>query len=312
MKTQATASRTPRTRSSKKTATSSVELPRVFALEGSIAQVLEREHERLMRMNLRTVTWARSTANDLPPRVRAAIADVWRATMESEHRSAGIFATFVLDLMGAGAPHTFLSIASRATLDEVRHAELSARLASLYSRRPETPTPGIPRVPDEPGLTAHELALHQTLFLSVGAETFSSIMLADSLEHARDPVVRQVLSIILSDEMHHARLGWGYLAHLLDAPSSAEWSRAFVRDRLVGIFEVLHRSLFDDPEKLPAPSLRGRASVLAEEHGYRPARVQYELFHHAIRDVWIPAFHKLGFDLTVLAHHFPAPSWMGA
>jgi hypothetical protein len=272
--------------------------------------VLERDHVRLMDPRVARIDWARSGAKKLFARVREAMADHWRASMEAEHRSAGIFATFVLDLMGAGAPPRFLSAVSAAILDEVRHAELCARLCACYSAQQETPSAGIPRVPDQRDLDAHEQALFQALFLSVAAETFSSVMLADVAANARDPVVSAVTRIVLADEVRHARLGWSYLGHRLADPAAEAATRAFVKRQLVRVFDMAHGSLFGDANDIPPPSLRGRNGALATAHGYRPARENYRLFLATIPQVWIPAFARLGFDATVLATRYPKPRWV--
>lgn len=256
------------------------------------------------------IDWSRSGAAKLPPTLRTSLADLWRESMRAEHRSAGIFSTFVLDLMAAGAPARFLSVAAAAAVDELRHAELCAQLTTCYSGRAERPEPGIPRVPDDSRFTAREQALHQALFLSVAAETFSSIMLADVHRHARDPVVREVMRIVLADEVQHARLGWSYLAWALDDPEQAETTRAFVREHLLGVFDIAHRSLFGDPAEIPPASLRGRDAELATAHGYRPARGTYALFHESIPAVWIPAFAQLGIDASALATRFARPRWL--
>ena len=258
------------------------------------------EHRRLMRASTREIDWSRSTAASLSPAMRTAMGDLWLATMEAEHRSAGIFATYVLDLMGAGAPREILSIASRAVLDEVRHAALAEKLASLYLDRVEAPAAGIPHVPDTPTLTLFEQSIRQALFLSVASETYSSVILAESRDRARDPVVRDVLGAILGDEVHHARLGWSYLAVLLQS-ERAEEVRAFVAQHLVGVFDELAHAIFGDERDLPAPTFRGRQAAIAEAHGYLSMRAQHRLFLDTMRKIWIPTLRGLRFDVTPLS-----------
>jgi hypothetical protein len=175
-------------------------------LAGALAEFtqptrLAAEHRRLMDEHHRPVAWERSTAASLPPDLRAGLADLWRARMISEHRSVGIFNLYALDLLGAGAPAEVLSLACRAALDEVRHAELFARLTSLYSGRPETPPPGIPPMPDEPGVPLLLQVAREALHLCVCAETYSAASLAELHARAMDPAVRDALAVVLSDEI---------------------------------------------------------------------------------------------------------------
>jgi hypothetical protein len=306
----------PRTASSRRTSSAARERAG-FALVKPItpggddlAGALAREHRRLMNARRAPVDFSRSTAARLPGRVRAALGDLWRGIAEAEHRSAGIFATYVLDLMGAGAPRPVLSVACRATLDEVRHAELAARLAAVYSGTEGEPAlpAEVPYVPDDAALSIFAQSVRQAVFLSVGAETFSAVTLAESLARARDPVVRDVLAVILGDEVHHARLGWAYLRGLL-ASERADETRAVLREHTLGVFDQLRTSLFGDPRALPPPSLTGRAAALAGGHGYLPVRAQYALFLATVAEVWVPGFAALGLDARPLLRRYPRAPW---
>jgi hypothetical protein len=253
-----------------------------------------------MRPSGAAIDWSRSRAHTLEPALRAGIGELWIAIMEAEHRSAAIFATFVLDLIGAGAPREIVSVASRAVLDEVRHADLCARLASIYTGRVVEPAPGLPHVPDEPSFTLFQQSVRQALFLSVASETYSAVTLATTRDRARDPVVKTVAGAILADEVHHARLGWSYLRYLLESDRADE-VRAFAAAQLGSVFDDLSRALFGDhADALPAPAYRGRVAALAAEHGYIPIRDQHALFVEALRDIWIPTFRSLAFDVQPL------------
>lgn len=257
----------------------------------------------------KAIDWGKSTAAALPKKLRADMGELWKGMLESEHRSAGIFATFVLDLMGAGAPREVLSVACRAALDEVRHAELSAKVAKLYTGRDESPEAGIPRVFDDPDLSLETQALRQALFLSVGAETYSSVSLAAQHDAADDPVVRDVLAVILADEVFHARLGWAWFAARVEDKALAGPTRAILSQHVVPVFDDLVRGLFGDPASIAAPTYRGRELALARSHGYAPARDSYALFHDTLRDLWIPGLAALGVDASPLTTRYPKPTW---
>jgi hypothetical protein len=260
------------------------------------------EHRRLMTSHHRAVDWACSTAGDLPEPVRAGLATLWRGRMVSEHRSVGIFSLYTLDLLGAGAPADVLSLACRAALDEVRHAELFARLARVYSGRDETPPPGIPPMPEAPAVPMRTQAAREALFLCVGAETYSAVLLSELHARARDPLVRDVLGVVLADEVFHARMGWSFLASLLGDPALRDALQA----EIVPSFEDLAHGMFDDPAQIPAPSLSGAERALAEAHGYLSQRDEYALFRATVAEVWLPGLRALGLDGQELSASFPA------
>src|SRR5581483_1597662 len=144
-----------------------------------------------------------------------------------------------------------LSLACRASLDEVRHAELFARLASLYSGREETPPPGIPPMPDDPTVPMRDQVAREALQLSVLAESYSAVLLGELHERARDPAVKGALGVVLADEVHHARMGWSALASLFADAAAGDGLRARLQRELAGTMDSLVRSMFGDPASLP-------------------------------------------------------------
>lgn len=241
------------------------------------------------------VPWDKSTAASLPADLRAGLANLWRARMISEHRSVGIFSLYALDLLGSGAPAEVLSLACRAALDEVRHAELFARVTELYSGKPETPPPGIPPMPDDPGVPMMHQVAREALHLGVSAETFSAASLVELHERASDPAVKGVLGVVISDEIFHARMGWSFIHSLLDGPNGDEL-KLVIQDEIVPMFDGYVADMFGDASKIPEPSLSGDALALATAHGYMSARDEYAVFRAVIDDVWIPGLAGLGLD----------------
>jgi hypothetical protein len=272
-----------------------------FLEPGSLAA----EHRRLMTAHHRAVDWGRSTAESVPEPMRSALAEVWRGRMVSEHRSVGVFALYTLDLLGAGAPSEVLSLACRASLDEVRHAELFARLARLYSGRDESPPPGIPPMPEDPGVSPGIQAAREALFLSVAAETYSAVLLSELHARAGDPVVRDVLGVVVADEIFHARMGWSFLASLLSDPPREPGLREALQAELLPSFEELAQGMFGDLTMIPPPSLVGADRALAEAHGYVSQRDEYDLFRATIAEVWLPGLAAIGLDGRELPSMFP-------
>lgn len=166
-------------------------------------------------------------------------------------------------------------------------------------------------MPEDPSLTLDQQVLREAFHLSVGSETWSSSLLLELHTHATDPVVRDVLAVVLSDEIHHARMGWSYLAARLapDAPDAAA-VRAFVAGEVVPMIDSFVQRSFGDPATLPPPSLLGEEATLARAHGYLAQRDEYRLFHRVIETVWIPGFAALGIDASMLPKRYAAPMWM--
>jgi rubrerythrin len=269
---------------------------------------LAAEHRRLMEEHHKPVDWSRSTVDALPPGLRAGLAAMWRARMVSEHRAVGIFQLYGLDLLAAGAPAEVLSLACRAALDEVRHAELFARLTSIYSGAPETPPPGIPPLTEDPSIPIDHQVAREALHLSVGSETFSAVLLQEKRERAEDPVVRDVLGVVIADEIHHARMGWAFLAALVERradDAKAAEMHALLGRELVPLFDDLTAAMFGDPTALPEPGVAAGERGLASAHGWMSTRDEYALYRSAIDEVWIPGFVELGLDTRDIAERYP-------
>jgi hypothetical protein len=262
---------------------------------------LTAEHRRLMDAHHRAVPWEQSTAASVPAPLRAMLADMWRDRMINEHRSVGIFSMYSLDLLGAGAPAEVLSLACRAALDEVRHAELFARLTSLYSGKPETPPPGIPPMPDDIDVPLRLQVAREAMHLSVAAETYSAVSLAELHARAIDPAVKGALAVVISDEIHHARMGWAFVRSLLadDADHRVrDWINADLRQMFVG----LEKQMFGaDPKNLPPPSIAEEDRALAEAHGYLSLREDHRLWVETMNEIWIPGLALLGLDVSNIA-----------
>lgn len=265
---------------------------------------LAAEHRRLMDARRRRVQWAESTAATLPSSLREGLGHLWRDRMVAEHRSVGVFALYLLDLLGTGAPAEVLSHACRASLDEVRHAELFGRLAALYTGREESPPHGIPAMPDDPSIAMRHQTAREALHLSVLSETYSSVLLHELHRAARDPVVRDVLGIVMADEVHHARMGWAYLASLLAHDDGS--LRACLQLDLHAVVDGLVASLFGDPVTLRESSVRPEHRALAAAHGYLAPSDEWDLFRSTVTEVWVPGLARLGLDASGLDDRYPA------
>ncbi len=215
---------------------------------------LTREHERLTGAGRASVPWSECTASSLDEVSRARVAALWRARADAERSSVAIFSTWAIDLVGAGAEAPFLSLVTRAALDEVRHAELFDRLADAYGAPPHEASRDLPSMPDDERIPLRWQATREALELSVIGEGFSVTLLHELRERAVDPAVRGALAVVLGDEAAHARLGWLWLSRVRSDPD-AEALFAWLEAQLPTLFQRFEDAVFgeepfglDDPE----------------------------------------------------------------
>jgi len=153
-------------------------------------------------------------AIDLDASARALVARAWLERAASERTAAAAFSALTHRLVVHGAPRDIEWLAARAASDELRHAALCERVATLYAG--ET----LARLPlrsndVELGAVPEALRLSiQVLALSCIQETLGAAFLDASYRATTAPAARAALHALLTDEIDHGRLGWGYLASL--------------------------------------------------------------------------------------------------
>lgn len=135
---------------------------------------------------------------------------VWTQSAFSEYASAAAFADIAAAMMAAGAPIDMSATAADFVIDELFHAELSARLATLLGG-------AVPLDVDlerlvrpascpSPVLRAAELLIRT----SCVGETLTVAVL-DAARRQAEPLVAGVISRILRDEAEHATLGFWFI-----------------------------------------------------------------------------------------------------
>lgn len=166
--------------------------------------------------------WGSFDRRRFPASALALAYDAQRMLALGEYSAVSLFARFVDGLARAGAPFDLVSAASRIPQDEIRHADLAFRFASLCAGRDVTvewaEEPAPQRWHDR--LTLADLDSFAVEIVAIG-ETLACALLSACRDGASNPLAHAVYSNIVADEVHHARLGWYYL--LWRAP---QWSRA--------------------------------------------------------------------------------------
>lgn len=147
---------------------------------------------------------------------RAALAEFWTSAALSEHSSVAGFHRFALDLLAHGAPPELVMRAQRAAIEELEHARACFGLASAYAGRPIGPGP-MPLGTSAPiASTLAELAVWTVHEGCVG-ETVAAWLASEIHEHAKDPVVCEVMAKISREEAEHAELAWAVLRWAISA-----------------------------------------------------------------------------------------------
>ncbi len=163
------------------------------------------------RAGFEALPWGEAAAADAPPEARAAAQWVWTQSAFSEYASAAAFAEIASCLLAAGAPIDLAAAAGDFVVDEVIHAELSARVAmSLGGAVPlEVDLTRLVRPPvaSAPLVRAAELLVRT----SCVGEVLTVPMLKKAKAEARSPLIKAVLTRIARDESSHAQLGPWFL-----------------------------------------------------------------------------------------------------
>jgi hypothetical protein len=140
--------------------------------------------------------------------LRRRLAERWSRAALAEHASIASFARFTLQLLAVGAPPSLLVDAHRAGLDEIEHARLSFRIASVFAGRSLGPGP-LP-IPPVPGDVTLVDATRAAVLEGCIAETLAAHEARHAAHRCVDPLLREVMVAIAEDEARHAELAWAF------------------------------------------------------------------------------------------------------
>lgn len=252
---------------------------------------LRAEYARLMRGFHRPIPWELSKASELEPDLRAELGRIWAERIPTEYRSITGFSTLSFDFIAAGAPVDMVAVCHRVCIDELRHTELAVRMVELYGgERPELPRE-LSSLPADESLTAVGQACRSAILLSCLGETFACTELAMLRDRAVDPVVRQVLTVFLADEIVHARVGWAYLAHAMRTADGT--TRGSVGAAVPSYVAGIAANLFGSLESAAAVNVTNDDPRLGA-HGVCSMQEERELYRTFVREVFVPGLHACG------------------
>jgi hypothetical protein len=210
-----------------------------------------------------------------------------KALAVGEYTAVDLFAHVASSLAMNGAPFDIVAAATRVPSDEIRHADITFRMARLLAGRDvevqfdrEAMTL---RWTDGTDLEALDATMTE---VSAIGETLACALLSACVERATDPTLRALFRSIVADEVHHARLGWYYLAWR--APQWTRAERQRVADRAGALVMDLERRFWKGRDAPGAARDGARALGVLESEGQR------ETVHAVVEEEIVPALDALG------------------
>ncbi len=221
--------------------------------------------------------------------------------MKQEHLAVGAFALLAQELAEQGCDRVVLSLVTRASSDEVRHAEICRRFAVALLGEEAVPTRvrGLPKVPMHEGATSADRTLWHVVEMCCLSETLTGVFLTEMLAHTTDPVARQAIESLLEDEIDHGRLGWAYLAERAHHKRTRGLSLA-----LVPMLERTFAAVFDGARRSKPDDSR------LESCGYLGAHAAAAVYARALGDVILPGFETLGVDVQSARKLAQSRGWL--
>jgi len=235
----------------------------------------------------REVPWHAFERATYPVEALALARDLFCKLAGGEYSAVALFAQITASLALNQAPIDFVAASARVSSDEIRHADYCLRMASLCQGSEVTvEVPAAALATDIP----HSLSLVELDFLvlkyaAVG-ETLAAALLTECRRRASDPVLRALFTSIVSDEVHHARLGWYYAKYRAE-----RWSPE-LRQRLserVAEFVMGIELEFSEGRDAPA-----HASEAARALGVLDSTAQRNAIADVMNSEIVPALDALG------------------
>jgi hypothetical protein len=252
---------------------------------------LARQHDRAILKHgsarHKPIPFDRFDRSKYPAAAVALALQAQKALALGEYTAVDLFAHVASSLAMNGAPFDIVAAATRIPSDEIRHADITFRMARLLAGRDVEVQFDRALMTDRwtqpASLEALDLAMTE---VSAIGETLACALLSACQERATDATVRALFRSIVADEVHHARLGWYYLAWR--APQWTRAERQRVADRAGALVMDLERRFWQGRDA-PEPARKAaRALGVLESEGQR------ETVHEVVEDEIVPALDALG------------------
>jgi len=255
------------------------------------ATPLARQHERTLDRGLTrrrpTVDFAHFDRKRYPQPALALAHHAQTKLALGEYTAVDLFAHLASAMTLNGVPFDLVAAASSVPHDEIRHADLALRAAHALAGADATLEfdAGALRKRWEKPMGLQELD-HSMMEVSAIGETLSCALLSACLERAKDPMMHALFAGIVSDEVHHARLGWYYFAWR--APQWTRAERQRVADRAGRVVLGIERRFWRGRD---APATARKA---ARDLGVLESEGQREVVRAVMEDEIVPALDALG------------------
>jgi hypothetical protein len=250
---------------------------------------LEKQHRVLLdtggSRKIAPIPWDQFDRSAYPEEALKLAAYANRALATGEYGAIGVFSRITSAMAAHGVPLDLVSAASRVVTDELRHADYASRMASLCAGKEV-----VMRVPkasfDGSPLSLLELDIYVLDLCAIG-EALACALFQTCLSYPLDPVPRAFFGNLLRDEVHHARLGWYYLAWR--APQWTLAERQHVADfAAAAVMQMEPR--FSRGREPSAPKAKKAARAL----GVLSTRAQLDAVIAVTNDEIVPALDSLG------------------
>lgn len=236
------------------------------------------------------IPWDAFDAKEHPSAALEVAYDAMRWLASGEYTAVEGFARLVVGFSWHGVPYDLIAACARIPGDEIRHSQLAVQAASRLSGKPASEVPldvdgrRPQRAPDvRAPLSDIDL---QVAVLPAFLETVAVALLGEARRRATEPMMKAVYASVLADEIHHARLGWYYLAWR--APQWTKPERQRVADA-VGA-QITGRVAQISDGRPAAPGAKRALAAL----GVMDAATQARVVKRVLEDEIVPGFDALG------------------
>ncbi len=228
------------------------------------------------------------------------VAESWNHRSKQEHLAVGGFSRIAHQLAEEGCEPVVLSLVTRAANDEVRHAEICARMWSALRGQPFVVARyrGTPTMPAYEALPPAMRVLLHVVETCCVSETVTGVAFTEMLSRTTHPVARAVVQSLLRDELDHGRVGWAYVAERARAGS------------LQGLADALPGAVLRamNPGMKPAET-SGDDEPSLERWGYLGPQAVAAIYRSTVREVVLPGFEHFGVDTSKTERALEEKAW---
>lgn len=267
-----------------------------IALSAALSDTpLARRHEQSLRGKLvrapKPLPWAAFERSQHSEAALRLAVDLWSGLARGEYAAIGLFAEVVAGLTFTGAPFDFVYAATQVSADETRHAEHCVRMAALCAGgdSPIAVNAASLNASLAPLVDVEEVDFTMVHHVAL-SETLAVALLGECQRRATDRLSRALFTALISDEIHHARLGWYYAAH-----RSPQWTlaeRQTLADRTAEFVMSVEEEFWMGRDAPAAAAASARAL------GILDSKTQRRVIRDAMENEVIPGLDALGFGAS--------------